>query len=69
MVIILVLQAVFITMLLLSPWKWLAHLMEVEVMKPEEKEESIFRIYVLLIPVLHLVLAIGIEVSFVVEKF
>ncbi|XP_049865896.1 polyamine-transporting ATPase 13A3-like isoform X2 [Pectinophora gossypiella] len=63
MVITLLLQSVFVIVCLLAPWKWLADFMEVIVMDPLNKEQSIFRVYVLLIPVLHLVLAIAIEAT------
>ncbi|CAB3243695.1 unnamed protein product [Arctia plantaginis] len=63
MVITLFTQAVFVIILLLCPWDGLANYMEVEVMKTTDKDQTMFRIYLLLIPVLHLILAIGIEAS------
>lgn len=66
MVIALFTQAVFVIIILLCPWDGLANYMEVEVMNTADKEQTIFRIYLLLIPVLHLILAIGIEVSYII---
>ncbi|XP_072940541.1 polyamine-transporting ATPase 13A3-like isoform X2 [Epargyreus clarus] len=63
MVATLLTQAVFITVMLLAPWTWLADLMEVEVLKTSEPEQNIFRIYMLLLPILHLILAIAIEAT------
>lgn len=63
MVITLLTQSVFVIVLLLCPWEWLAEFIEIEPMKSSEPEQNIFRVYLLLIPVLHLILAIGIEVS------
>lgn len=62
MVITLLSQSVFVIVLLLCPWPWLADLMEVKVMDTAVVEQSMFRVYLLIIPCLHLVLAIGIEV-------
>ncbi|XP_045764970.1 polyamine-transporting ATPase 13A3-like [Maniola jurtina] len=63
MVIALVTQSVLVTVLLLSPWQWLADLMEIEVMKLTDSDQTMFRVYLLLIPVLHLILAIAIEAT------
>lgn len=63
MMITLVTQSVFVTLLLLCPWEWLAHFMEVEAMSSADSEQTMFRIYLLLIPALHIILAIAIEVS------
>ena len=63
MVITLVTQIIFVTILLLCPWNWLADYMEVEAMDTSDFEQTKFRIYLLLIPAIHLVLAIAIEVS------
>lgn len=63
MVLTLVTQAVFVILLLLCPWVGLADFMKIEVMKPTEPEHNLFRVYLLLIPVLHLILAITIEVN------
>ncbi|CAH2236992.1 jg9485 [Pararge aegeria aegeria] len=63
MVIALVTQSVFVTVLLLCPWEWLADYMEIEVMKVADTEQTMFRVYLLIIPVLHLMLAIAIEAT------
>ncbi|KAI8428833.1 hypothetical protein MSG28_007488 [Choristoneura fumiferana] len=63
MVLTLVTQAVFVVILLFCPWQGLADYMEVIVMKWDDQEHNIFRIYLLLIPALHLVLAIAIEAT------
>ncbi|CAG5040027.1 unnamed protein product [Parnassius apollo] len=63
MVITLVTQSIFVIVLILAPWTWLANLMEVEVMNVAETEQNIFRIYLLIIPILHLLLAIAIEAT------
>ncbi|XP_059062171.1 polyamine-transporting ATPase 13A3-like [Achroia grisella] len=70
MVVTLITQAVFVVVLLLCPWHWLADFMEVEVMNINDYEQTIFRVYLLLMPILHLVLAIAIEATFSdTEKF
>ncbi|XP_075970518.1 polyamine-transporting ATPase 13A3-like isoform X2 [Anticarsia gemmatalis] len=70
MVITLLTQSVFVIVLLLCPWDWLAEYMEVEMMKTEDTEQTMFRVYLLLIPMLHLVLAIAIEATLSdTEKF
>ncbi|XP_022816186.1 probable cation-transporting ATPase 13A3 isoform X1 [Spodoptera litura] len=63
MMITLVTQSVFVTVLLLCPWQWLADFMEVEAMSSADSEQTMFRIYLLLIPALHIILAIAIEAS------
>lgn len=64
MVATLLTQAVFIIVLLLCPWRWLANLMEIELMDlTDDPKKNIFRMYMLLIPIVHLLLAIAIEVS------
>lgn len=63
MVITLLTQAVFVILNLLCPWDWLAEFMEVEVMNTSDTDQTMFRAYLLLIPMLHLILAIAIEVS------
>ncbi|XP_063379335.1 polyamine-transporting ATPase 13A3-like [Cydia fagiglandana] len=63
MVLTLVTQSVFVVLLLFCPWQELADLMEVKVFKWEAQEENIFRIYLLLVPALHLILAIAIEAT------
>ncbi|OWR45405.1 putative cation-transporting ATPase 13A3 [Danaus plexippus plexippus] len=63
MVVTLMTQAVFVTVLLLCPWKSLADFMEIEVMNFVQQEQNIFRVYLLLIPVLHLILAIAVEAT------
>lgn len=63
MVITLLTQAVFVIILLMCPWDWLANYMEVVVMNTADTEETMFRVYLLLIPMLHLVLAIAIEAT------
>lgn len=65
MVATLLTQAVFVVLLLLCPWKELADFMELEFFSMDNADQYIFRIYLLIIPVLHLVLAIGIEVRIV----
>lgn len=70
MVITLLTQCVFVIILLVCPWQWLANFMQIEPMMPTESEQNIFRVYLLLIPVLHLLLAIGIEATLSdTEKF
>ncbi|KAJ0179942.1 hypothetical protein K1T71_004533 [Dendrolimus kikuchii] len=70
MVITLLTQAVFVIVVLLWPWQWLAEFMEVEPMNSNVHEQNVFRVYLLLIPVLHLILAIGIEATLSdMEKF
>ncbi|XP_048484806.1 polyamine-transporting ATPase 13A3 isoform X7 [Plutella xylostella] len=64
MVGVLLSQAAFIVLLLLCPWQWLADFMEVQPLEPRDREMTMFRVYLLLIPALHLVLAIGIEAMF-----
>ncbi|CAK1553646.1 unnamed protein product [Leptosia nina] len=64
MVITLMSQAVFVTLLLFCPWSDLADWMEVEVMRPAYVEQNYFRIYILIIPMLHLLLAVGVEATF-----
>ncbi|CAH1644254.1 unnamed protein product [Spodoptera littoralis] len=63
MMITLVTQSVFVTVLLLCPWQWLADFMEVEAMASADSEQTMFRIYLLLIPALHIILAIAVEAS------
>ncbi|KAG6448590.1 probable cation-transporting ATPase 13A3 [Manduca sexta] len=63
LVITLVTQAIFVILVLLCPWKWLADFMEVQVMRPEQPEQNMFRVYLLLLPVIHIVLAIAIEAT------
>ncbi|KAJ2946942.1 hypothetical protein O0L34_g16288 [Tuta absoluta] len=63
MVLVLIVQSVFVVLVLLAPWPWLASFMEVEAFDPALAEQAIFRVYVLLIPVVHLVLAIAIEAT------
>ncbi|CAG9785123.1 unnamed protein product [Diatraea saccharalis] len=70
MVITLLTQAVFVTLLLLCPWSWLSNLMEVTPMDTSQVEQSMFRVYLLIIPLLHLILAIGVEATLSdVDKF
>ncbi|XP_038210252.1 probable cation-transporting ATPase 13A3 isoform X1 [Zerene cesonia] len=64
MVITLATQAVFVILLLFCPWKSLAEYMEIEEMKSAEIEQNYFRIYILIIPVIHLLLAVGVEATF-----
>ncbi|XP_041976131.1 polyamine-transporting ATPase 13A3-like [Aricia agestis] len=63
MVAALITQSVFVTLLLMCPWSWLADYMEVEVFRTEQPQQNMFRVYILLIPLLHLILAIAIEAS------
>ncbi|KAJ8732100.1 hypothetical protein PYW08_014830 [Mythimna loreyi] len=63
MVITLVTQCIFVTVLLLCPWKWLADYMEIEAMDSDNFEQTKFRVYLLLIPAIHIVLAIAIEAT------
>lgn len=63
MMITLVTQSIFVTVLLLCPWHWLAEFMEVEPMASADSEQTMFRIYLLLIPALHLILAIAVEAT------
>ncbi|CAH2075248.1 unnamed protein product, partial [Iphiclides podalirius] len=63
MVLTLVTQSIFVTVLLLCPWPWLAKVMEIKPMNITDTEQNIFRIYLLVIPVLHLLLAIAIEAT------
>ncbi|XP_022117134.1 polyamine-transporting ATPase 13A3 [Pieris rapae] len=64
MVITLLSQAFFVTLLLFCPWQGLANWIEVEVMKASHIEENYFRVYILIIPVLHLLIAVGVEATF-----
>lgn len=59
----LVTQSVFVVLLLLCPWDWLAEFMEVEPMLAHNPDQTMFRIYLLLIPAIHFILAIAIEVK------
>ncbi|CAH0627196.1 unnamed protein product [Chrysodeixis includens] len=59
----LVTQSVFVVLLLLCPWDWLAEFMEVQPMVTNDPEQTMFRIYLLLIPAIHFILAIAIEAS------
>ncbi|XP_013188723.1 polyamine-transporting ATPase 13A3 [Amyelois transitella] len=63
MVITLITQSVFVICCLLCPWQWLADLMEVIVMDYSNPDQMLFRFYLLLLPVLHLFLAIAIEAT------
>ncbi|XP_028179120.1 probable cation-transporting ATPase 13A3 [Ostrinia furnacalis] len=70
MVITLLSQAVFVVMLLLCPWQWAARQMEVVEAAPGDAPQTMFRVYLLIIPVIHLILAIGIEATLSdTEKF
>ncbi|XP_047526862.1 polyamine-transporting ATPase 13A3-like isoform X1 [Vanessa atalanta] len=63
LVITLVTQAVFVTVLLLCPWKALTDYMEVEAVNMSDPETYRFRVYLLIVPVLHLLLAIATEAT------
>lgn len=65
MVIVLLTQTFFVLVMLLAPWDWLTEFMEVVSVDLSRKEETMFRVYLMLIPVIHLILAVGIEVSVV----
>ncbi|XP_068630367.1 polyamine-transporting ATPase 13A3-like [Battus philenor] len=70
MVLTLVTQTTFVILLLLCPWPWLAKVMEIKPVDLADKEQNVFRIYLLVIPVLHLILAIAIEATLSeVDKF
>lgn len=62
MVTSLVTQSILILVFLLVPWAWLCSVMELQMIDYANHAQCMFRFYVLLIPILHLVLAIGIEV-------
>ncbi|XP_013178033.1 PREDICTED: probable cation-transporting ATPase 13A3 [Papilio xuthus] len=63
MVLTLVTQFAFVLVLLLCPWPWLAEVMEIMPLKLRDMDQTYFRIYLLIIPILHLVLAIAIEAT------
>lgn len=62
MVITLLSQSALVILLLLCPWEGLANFMEVKAMDYSNVEQSMFRVYLLIVPCIHLILAIGIEV-------
>lgn len=61
MIVTLISQSVFVTLLLLLPWKGLAELMEVVPVDMTHTAEYMLRLYLLIVPVLHLTISIGIE--------
>lgn len=63
MVVSLVTQSIVILVLVLVPWPWLCNVMQLQMIDYADHAQCVFRIYVLLIPVLHLILAAGIEVK------
>lgn len=70
MVATLLTQAVFIVVVLACPWELFAEILEVEMLKPNDYDQTLFRIYLLLFPALHLILAIAIEVrSMFIQNF
>ncbi|KAL4710496.1 hypothetical protein ACJJTC_008898 [Scirpophaga incertulas] len=64
MVLTLLSQVVLVVTMWLCPWKWMAEFMELVVMDLTKHEESAFRLYLLLLPLIHIILALGIEVTF-----
>ncbi|XP_026328514.1 probable cation-transporting ATPase 13A3 isoform X2 [Hyposmocoma kahamanoa] len=63
MVASLVTQSIVLFVLLLVPWKWLCGVMQLQMVDYTDQAKCIFRLYVLLIPVLHLILSLGIEAT------
>ncbi|CAH2107415.1 unnamed protein product [Euphydryas editha] len=63
MMLTLVTQAIFVTVLLFCPWEALADFMEIKVLMFSDPEPNVFRVYLLVIPVLHVMLAIAIEAT------
>ncbi|XP_050682195.1 polyamine-transporting ATPase 13A3-like isoform X2 [Leptidea sinapis] len=69
LVITLLTQAAFVSLLLFCPWEGLAEYMEVEAMKSVQYEQNYFRVYILLIPVLHIMLAVSVEATLSDPRF
>ncbi|GBP44393.1 Probable cation-transporting ATPase 13A3 [Eumeta japonica] len=63
MVATLIIQCVFVIICLMCPWKAFGDFMELESLKHDNPSQNLFRVYLLLIPALHLILAIAIEAS------
>lgn len=61
MVVVLLILAIFTTIVFMSPWENLSEFFQVEPWDTDMKKNH-FRIYLLLIPVIHLMIAVAIEV-------
>lgn len=57
------------TLLLMCPWPEMAEFFEVKEWDFGNMEINYFRIYILLIPAIHMVVAIAIEVSLCIDDF
>lgn len=62
MVVTLVILTAFTCLLLMSPWEELSTFFELEPLDSSDSSKTYFRLYLLLIPGIHLLVAIAIEV-------
>lgn len=63
MVLSLVTQTSFVILLLMCPWSWLAHFMDIKMLDSTDPDQKTFRTYLMLIPFIHLILAFTIEMT------
>lgn len=69
MVVVLLVLAAFTTIVLMSPWEKLSEFFEVEPWDTNNMDKNHFRIYLLLIPAIHLMIAVAIEVTHIQSFF